>query len=1181
MKITRKFTTAGSDPFASVAWVKRGSKITNPDGSVVFEMKDAEVPETWSQLATDIMVSKYFRKAGVPLMDDAGKPVADDKGKAKTGPEKSARQVIHRLAGCWRYWGETHNYFDTKEDAQAFYDEIAFMMVHQMCAPNSPQWFNTGLNFAYGITGPAQGHWVADPATGNVHLAADAYTHPQPSACFIQPVSDDLVNEGGIMDLWVREARLFKYGSGTGTNFSNLRGDGEKLSGGGKSSGLMSWLKIGDRAASAIKSGGTTRRAAKMVCLDMDHPDIREFINWKVREEIKVQAMVEGFDRLTKSDPTLAAQCKELKLQLDYDFNGEAYQTVSGQNSNNSVRIPDTFFDAVDARADWKTTSRTSGKLSRTFKSGDLWNDIAYAAWRCADPGVQYDTTINAWHTCPSAGSINASNPCVTGDTLVATPLGLRRIDSLVGRTAEVVAGDGTARFVDKIFQTGTKPVFELKTRAGFTLKLTADHRVFTLNRGDVAASELTFDDVIQLRPAGFGDDFLPAEVAELLGASVGDGCITRGDTQDHLFVALGESEPAVAETLRSHIDFAKEWLSDGDRRGLRPTNVVPTQTGLRVGASVAAVLAKLSVYAALDEGLEHKRFNDAVFTLDRRTCAGVLRGLFTAEGTVADYGAKSQYVALDSSSLALLRQVQMLLLSFGIKAKVHENRRAIGTATATLADGKGGTTEYPVHQMHSLRVSRGSRLVFEREIGFMPSTPKAARLAALNRRVAANSDPMIDTVASLTPAGIEDVFDLTEPVTSHFVANGIVVHNCSEYMFLDNTACNLASLNVLKFYDPATRTFDVAAFEHGVDLWTMVLEISVLMAAFPSQEIADLSFKYRTLGLGYANLGAMLMQAGVAYDSDEGRALCGCITSILTGRSYRMSALMAAQHGPFQGFAADRSSMLRIIRNHRHAAHGAARDSGTYENLRITPVPIDHDLIMLAAKSGHSAVANTTALLAHAVKAWDEALELGEQHGYRNAQVTVLAPTGTIGLLMDCDTTGVEPDFALVKFKKLAGGGYFKIANESVRPALRSMGYSDTQIREIMAYLLGTLTLDTPLPSPVPGSKPGRTLAEFLAGRGVTAADLNSVTESLPATFELSFAFSASSLSDASLKACGFDPAAVRADSAFNFLAALGLSGSQIDRLNTLICGTATIEGAPQLHQVHVPVFDLSLIHI
>jgi ribonucleoside-diphosphate reductase alpha chain len=792
MKITRKFTTAGSDPFSSVKWVTRSSRITNPDGSVVFEMKDAEVPETWSQLATDIMVSKYFRKAGIPQADGT------------SGPEKSARQVIHRLAGCWRQWGETHNYFDSKDDAQAFYDELAYMMTHQMCAPNSPQWFNTGLNFAYGTTGPSQGHWIVNPKTGEPELAQDAYTNPQPHACFIQSVDDDLVNDGGIMNLWVREARLFKYGSGTGTNFSGLRGDGEKLSGGGRSSGLMSWLKIGDRAASAIKSGGTTRRAAKMVCLDMDHPDIEEFVNWKVREEIKVQAMVEGLRLMKKADKEIAAQCEKLNLKLDYDFNGEAYQTVSGQNSNNSVRIPDSFFDALDTDSDWRTVFRTNKTKGKTFKASKLWDEIGYAAWRCADPGVQYDTTINAWHTCPNAGPIRASNPC-------------------------------------------------------------------------------------------------------------------------------------------------------------------------------------------------------------------------------------------------------------------------------------------------------------------------------------------------------------------------------SEYMFLDNTACNLASLNVLKFYNSTTRTFDIERFEHGIDLGTIVLEISVLMAAFPSREIAELSYKYRTLGLGYANLGAMLMQAGIAYDSEESRAVCACLTSILTGRSYRMSALMAKELGAFPGFASDKDNMLRVMRNHRLAAHGEARHSDKYENLRIRPVPIDHYLI----KQNSVPISNMTGLLTHAVAAWDDALSYGEQHGYRNAQTTVIAPTGTIGLLMDCDTTGVEPDFALVKFKKLAGGGYFKIANESVRPALKALAYSDSQIRDIMAYLLGTLSLEVPLPAGIKGARSGDTLAVWLKSKGLSEADLRSITDQLPGVFELSFAFSGWALSGAALRACGVDPETAQADASFNLLKVLGLSDKQIDDLNILICGTATIEGAPHLKHAHLSVFD------
>ena len=677
MKITRRFTQPGIDVFDTVEWTKRSSKITNADGSVVFEMNDAEVPAQWSQLATDIMVSKYFRKAGVPQEDGT------------TGPERSVRQVVHRLCGCWRAWGEQYGYFDSEADGQAFYDEMSYMLLHQIAAPNSPQWFNTGLNWAYGISGPAQGHWVNDPRNGEQRLAEDAYSHPQPHACFIQSVNDDLVGEGGIMDLWTREARLFKYGSGTGTNFSSLRGENEPLSGGGKSSGLMSFLKIGDRAAGAIKSGGTTRRAAKMVCLDVDHPDIEEFVTWKVREELKVAAMVEGLKHLKDDQKAIAAS---LGLKLDYDFNNESYMTVSGQNSNNSVRLQNAFFKAVEDDGDWDLIARTNGEVTKTVKARELWKQICFCAWRCADPGLQYDDTINEWHTCPASGRINASNPC-------------------------------------------------------------------------------------------------------------------------------------------------------------------------------------------------------------------------------------------------------------------------------------------------------------------------------------------------------------------------------SEYMFLDDTACNLASINLMTLFDATARRFDVDRFEHAIGLWTIVLEISVLMAAFPSEEIASQSYRYRTLGLGYANLGAMLMQAGIPYDSEEGRAICGAITAILTGRSYAMSAEMARELGPFEGYADNRTHMLRVMRNHRRAAHGTTRDSESYEDLTITPVPIDQEMF----RHGRLNISNATDLLDRAKRSWDDALKLGEQHGYRNAQVTVIAPTGTIGLLMDCDTTGVEPDFALVKFKKLAGGGYFKIANASLRPALTTLGYTTEQTDDIITHVMGTLSLDVP----------------------------------------------------------------------------------------------------------------------
>ncbi len=772
LSIERKFTTPGSDPLEEVTYEKRVSRITNTNGSVVFEMQGAEIPADWSQVATDIVVSKYFRKAGVPQYDEHGNPLMDEQGNVKTGPEKSVKQVIRRLAGCWRYWGENHGYFETAQDAQAFEDELGYMLVRQMAAPNSPQWFNTGLHYAYGITGPAQGHYYCDPATGEVKRSEDAYTHPQPHACFIQSVRDDMVNEGGIMDLWVREARLFKFGSGTGTNFSQLRGAGEPLSGGGRSSGLMSFLKIGDRAAGAIKSGGTTRRAAKMVCLDLDHPDIEEFINWKVNEEKKVAALA--------------------KAGYDTDFNGEAYLTVSGQNSNNSVRVQHDFFEAVEKDGDWNLYWRTELRKakeegrepvpSKVLKARALWDEIGYAAWACADPGLQYDTTINDWHTCPTDGRINASNPC-------------------------------------------------------------------------------------------------------------------------------------------------------------------------------------------------------------------------------------------------------------------------------------------------------------------------------------------------------------------------------SEYMFLDNTACNLASLNLLKFYSDEHGTFEIEQFVHAVHLWTIVLEISVLMAQFPSKEIAELSYRFRTLGLGYANLGAMLMRMGIPYDSPRGRAICGAITAILTGESYATSADMAEQLGTFPGYGKNSESMLRVIRNHRRAAYDApARE---YETLHVPPVGIKQDDC-------------PPELLRAAKEAWDRALARGEQHGYRNAQVTVIAPTGTIGLLMDCDTTGVEPDFALVKFKKLAGGGYMKIANQSVAPALKNLGYGEEEVSDIMRYVSGTLSLE--------GAP--HINRQSLRAKGFDDADIAKVEKTLPSVFEIPFAFNQWILGEKTMERLGFTKEQM-ADANFNMLRSLGFTREQIEEANLYVCGRMTVEGAPHLKPEHLAVFD------
>jgi len=751
--IERRFTSDTRDPYDTVEWTRRDSRITNPDGSVVFEMRNAEVPAHWSQVAADIMVSKYFRKAGVPQLDEDGNEV--------TGAETSARQVIKRLAATWRWWGETNGYFATAEDAAAFEDEIAYMLLHQMAAPNSPQWFNTGLHHMYGITGTPQGFWYVDPATDQVVPSPDSYTRPAPHACFINSVDDDLVNPGGIMDLWVREARLFKMGAGSGANFSSIRAEGEQLSGGGKSSGLMSFLKVGDRAAGAIKSGGTTRRAAKMVIVDVDHPDIEAFVSWKAREEDKVRALVaHGYDA---------------------DFNGEAYATVSGQNSNNSVRLSNEFVQAVISNGDWQLTGRTDGRVMKTVKARDLWRHIADAAWQCADPGLQYHTTINEWHTCPAGGQIRASNPC-------------------------------------------------------------------------------------------------------------------------------------------------------------------------------------------------------------------------------------------------------------------------------------------------------------------------------------------------------------------------------SEYMFLDNTACNLASLNLVRF-EKADGTFDLDTYRHAIRLWTFVLEISVTMAHFPSRDIAQGSYDYRTLGLGYANLGSLLMRAGIAYDSADGRAIAGALTAILTGYAYAASAELAEAVGPFPRFAENRDHMLRVMRNHRKAAYGL--DQSMYDGISHRVVGIDQSLC-------------PPDMLAEAHAAWDQAVELGERHGYRNAQATVLAPTGTIGLLMDCDTTGVEPDFALVKFKKLAGGGYFKIANQSIAPALVRLGYSAQRIEQILQYVVGTMSLHR---------APHINTATLIA-KGFTADDIDNIEALLPGVFELSFAFNQWTLGEDTMSRLGFTPAQYT-DPRFNMLKALGFSDADIREANDHICGRQTIEGAPHLSDAHLSVFD------
>lgn len=1180
LNIPRYFSKEGVSPFEMVAYEKRSSIIRNPDGSIVFQMDDVEVPASWSQVATDILAQKYLRKAGVPLRDENEKLQLDGQGNTKTGKETSIKQVAHRIAGCWRSWGEQFGYFATPQDAKIFYDEMVVMLIRQIAAPNSPQWFTTGLNFAYGLTGPAQGHSYVDPVTKKLEYSKDAYTRSQPHACFIQAVNDDLVRDGGIFSLLTREARVFKYGSGSGSNFSQLRGKGESLSGGGSSSGLMSFLKIFDVAAGSIKSGGTTRRAAKMVCLDLDHPDIEPFIWWKVKEEEKVAHLVAGskilhkkLSRLlevakNKDDPLtdqgvrkalkeaaamdipinylvravdLAKQGHTMPLQVfDTHYESEAYLTVSGQNSNNSVRIPNSFFEALEQGRSWELKTRTSKQVLKTIPAKKLWDDISYCAWACADPGVQYDTTLNEWHTCPEDGRINASNPCVTGDTLVLTKDGAwKRIDSFLKQPTTLITNTGIIQeaLTEGSFATGRKPVYRLETKSGYELKLTADHQVFTINRGFVPTCELSKDDKIIIPAAPVAEIEEPEDPAfyQLLGVYLGDGCGTTGKT---IQITMNkETEVPVLEKFATYV--AENYERQTHQNSPAVVSLRKTACAYVIGNSI--LQQKISAICDLSLESHQKIISPQIFAAGLGAQKYVLQGLFTADGTIGIDEAKGNYyVALDSSSLQLLKETQILLLGFGIKSKLYKNRRA-GKATTLLPDGKGGSKEYPVRELHSLRISRSSRVAFEQYIGFMPESPKHAKLKSLHASVESYRDLPLDSIKNLEYVGMEEVYDLTEPMTSTFVANGITIHNCAEYNFLDDTACNLASINLLKLFDENTGKFDVPGYRHVIRLWSIALEISVLMAQFPSEQIALKSYQFRTLGLGYANLGTLLMMQGIPYDSELGRNIGGAMAAIMTGDSYATSAELARALGPFERYEANKHHMLRVIRNHRRAAY----DWKDYEQIAVRPTPITQQLC-------------PSELLTAAHDAWDNALSWGERWGFRNAQSTVIAPTGTIGLVMDCDTTGVEPDYSLVKFKKLAGGGFFKIVNNSVPKALKRLGYSAGQIDEIIAYCLGHGTF---------AGSPAINLATLQA-HGLSGEQMDKIEQQLRSAMDIRYMFNTTSIGSEMYNR-------ITQNGSQDFLKSLGFSEEEIAQANTHICGTMTLERAPHLREEHYPVFD------
>ena len=1008
ISVERHFTASEHDPYAEVKFEKRTAKIANPDGSVVFQMDDVEIPVAWSKVAGDILVSKYFRKGGVPqsVVDglanlNGGKPVA-------TGSEQSVRQVIDRITNAIVNAGRSQGYLVSDEDVRALRDELRYILVRQFVAFNSPVWFNLGLFENYGIRGDPAGNWAVDLKTGVASETPDGFSRPQVSACFIRTVRDDLTQIGlGVAE----EMRIFKYGSGAGANFSTLRAKNEKLSGGGSSSGLMSFLKVYDCAAGSVKSGGTTRRAAKLVCLDADHPDIEEFIDWKAREEDKVAVLV--------------------KAGYSPDFNGEAYATVSGQNANNSVRVTDDFMQAVLNDGDWQTKYRTTGVVAKTLKAKKLMRKIAEAAHRCADPGMMFDTTINRWNTVPEFARIDAANPCVSGRTLVSTTKGLVPIVDLVGKTVDLVLPDGVHQTTE-VFCTGERQVFLLRTKAGYALEVTEEHPIWFTRDGcpdERPARELRVGDKLKLVPGHFGQERLDATTAFAVGYAVGNGCVSDGV----LIQTAGNDHRDLMAWLVDAVNARKEALREAgaDGRTTRPCSLQDVPTGVRLATATPEVVSQFEAFAVLDQGSEKKLLKPAALRLDRESTAALLRGIFTADGTVVCDGSsgKNAYVGLDSVSLDLIRQVQQLLLCFGIKAKVYENRRS-GKTVESLPDGKGGMKDYAVQESCSLRITRSSRVIFEQMIGLHALSAKAEKLREMNETVGAYRDSMEDEFESLEPIGTMPTYDLREPTTHHFVAGGLYIHNCNEFHFVNDSACNLASINLVKFLLP-DGTFDIAGFEHVCRLLILAMDILVDHASYPTKAFAENSHQLRPLGLGYANLGALLMRLGIPYDSDEGRGICASITSLMAATAWDRSAEIASVRGPFSAFERNRAHTLNVAR--MHAAEGKKSKPGRF------------DVQIAAAAKG----------------SWESAIVAGEMWGFRNAQMSLLAPTGTIGLLMDCDTTGIEPDFALVKNKAMAGGGAMKLVNQSVGPALERLGYAPSERLLLEAHIAAHETIE------------------------------------------------------------------------------------------------------------------------
>lgn len=1571
LTVCRHFTAQNPDPYAGIIWKTFTSAIKNPDGSPVFSADSLEFPDTWEQNAVDIVAAKYLRKAGVPIFDSWGSPVVDpETGIQVTGAENSMRQIADRLAGAWTVWGQRAGLFATETDAENYRDEIRYMLIRQMAAPNSPQWFNTGLYEAYGLEEDAEGNFYYDPDAGEVRLSEHKYQRSAASACFpsgtrvmtqegmrgiekivpgdmvlthkarFRPVvelmqknsselitvkvdgvtsgpiratpehpfltlrdgltrekpvwvnavdlkADDYVvvagselpdgvlsetednrTDGGLGDkikdarritsvtretvtvpvynIQVEEdetytvegvvvhncyilrvddtlvgdfsimrhvedcARLFKGGSGVGANYSNLREEGGSLTGGGVSSGLLSWIRVHDRAAGAIKSGGTclaphqfvytadrgpvpvkeladdggeflaisydppagrykikkanawhagtkqlvrvrtdkgtfeltfdhpvrttthetilagdlkegtsllactidtqhdhlqiglrdgnkgkefihrmiledvhdveaadrvryhddenklnnraenlipltpceemaqetetddhkvvsvevleesdvydvevdcptadnktpesghnfviwegdkatgsgivvynTRRAARMVIVDADHPDIEKYIWSKVKEEKKVQALIAA--------------------GYDSDYNGEAYDTVSFQNANHSVRIPAGFLDAVKHDRMWDLTGRKDGKVVKSMRARDLWEQIADAAWQSGDPGLQFDDLINDWNTVADTERVVGTNPCFPADARVHTNKGLVRIEELFKRlsggedikvwthncttpgTPEETVSLSTPT---EIAITGVNDIVRLLFSNGAELRCTPGHKIWTHNRGYVEAVQLKTSDQVRVadlrheinaKDTSFyttgRTEVLPDTVVQSYASSQGHTTVIPAKWDKDFMRMLGwlvgdESMNDFSDTSYETRECKVSWMhgSTEEQESILPKHASELSTilGLDINMSnkqndaaqmvgtrrtLIDVLFNLGFLAA---EADKERIPEAIFHADQKTIRYFLQGLFDSGGTVIDDSDGARYVGLASVSSQLLRDVQKLLTTFGINARIY---------TPTNKAGKKADFAYTTHgdeeREHygkpcgSLRISTGDIAVFADEIGFGLAS-KNERLQSL---LAGQSHGSCSTNTHVSLVNIskeppELTYNLNEPRNHSYIVDGIVVRNCSEFTHVNNTSCNLASINVLKFWDNATTTFDIEAFEHACRLWTVTLEITVEMSHYPTEAVAKKSYEHRPLGLGLMNIGAMLMQSGIAYDSQTGCAVLAACTGLMHNIAYATSAEMAKAVGPFDAYTANKNSMQRVLRNHRRAAYGtllrARPEIGEYEELTVNPEGINH-LALSHTRFG--------ALTERTVLAADRAVELAEKYGVRNAQVSLYAPTGTIALATGCDTTGIEPDFSLIKMKKLAGGGYMHIVNQSVRPGLETLGYDAEVIDDIINWVIGTRTLN------------GNTdiNEETLRECGFGPLDIQAVEQELKSVGQLSWAFGQHIVGEDLYKKYGVKVE----DGGYVLLKALGFKDTQIRDSHREICGTGTVEGAPGIKDSDIAVFDCAV---